>query len=586
MTKNNLQNNDFTIPDNVRITFGIIVLNGLPFIEYNLRALYPFAHQIVIVEGAAPSAKRYASESGHSLDGTLDVLNRFKKEEDPENKILIITAEDDGMPNGFWMEKDEMSQAYAKRATGNYIWQIDCDEFYLEYDMLSIMQMLSKNPDIKAVSFSMKTFWGSPKFIVEGFFLNKFVVHRIFAWGNGYQYISHRPVTIVDETGTNLRKLKWISNKAMKKKGIYMYHFELIFPKQVVEKCGYYAGAEWTTALQKANEWAINCYLKIGKPFRVHMMYMYISWLEKYDSKLPGQINCMMKDVAEKKFVGMDFRNMTDADKLIKTTSYRVSKSILKIWLPIDEILSDIMTWFKNTLLGRSLIKMKNKFKGQLIPIYHKEVSIKLLEGWKSSSIPLKQKELTKVELSNMYGGSVVKPFQVLADSIRMIGSEDHRIIEIGCSTGYYYEVLSYLLNKKINYTGVDYSESMIKEAISTYKHLPFIVADATELPLSNNSFDIVISGCCLLHIPKYAEAISEAARISNRWVIFHRTPIINGETKHFKKKAYGVPCVEIHFNENEFIGLCITNKLLLRNTFDISFNGESSQKTYIFEKQ
>jgi hypothetical protein len=35
-----------------RITFGMIVLNGEPFMRYNLQAIYPFAHQIIVVEGA------------------------------------------------------------------------------------------------------------------------------------------------------------------------------------------------------------------------------------------------------------------------------------------------------------------------------------------------------------------------------------------------------------------------------------------------------------------------------------------------------------------------------------------------------
>ncbi len=585
MPENYFQNDKTVVPDNVRITFGIIVLNGLPFIEYNLRALYPFAHQIVVVEGAAPSAKRFASETGHSLDGTLDVLYRFKNEEDPENKILIITAEDEGMSDGFWLEKDEMSQAYAKKAAGNYLWQIDGDEFYLEDDMHTIISMLSMDPDIKAVSFPMKTFWGSPDYLVDGYFLNKFIVHRIFAWGPEYKYLSHRPVTVTDENATDLRTIKWLSHEDIRGMGIYMYHFELIFPKQVIEKCGYYAGAEWTTALQKANEWVNTSYLKLDKPFRVHMMYLHISWLEKYKGKLPAQIECMRKDVNENRYEGIAFRNMTDADELIDTTGYLVSTSMLKTWLPLDKKLSGMKTWFKRTLLGRSMIKIKNTLKGQLTPIEQKEVSKKLSDGWKSSSIPAKQKQLTEEELDKMYEGSVVKPFQVLADSIKMIGSEDQSIIEIGCSTGYYYEVLTYLLNRKVNYTGVDYSEAMIKEATDSYKEVPFKIADATALPFADKSFDVVVSSCCLLHIPEYVKAITESARISNRWVIFHRTPIIKGHTTHFKKKAYGVLCVEIHFNENEFMGLCLENKLLLRHTFVIFVNAESSQKTFIFER-
>jgi len=34
-----------------RITFAMIVLNGEPFVRCNLRGLYPFAHQIIAVEG-------------------------------------------------------------------------------------------------------------------------------------------------------------------------------------------------------------------------------------------------------------------------------------------------------------------------------------------------------------------------------------------------------------------------------------------------------------------------------------------------------------------------------------------------------
>jgi len=44
-----------------RITFGMIVLNGEPCVLYNLRALYPFAHEIIVVEGAAPGKRQSLS---------------------------------------------------------------------------------------------------------------------------------------------------------------------------------------------------------------------------------------------------------------------------------------------------------------------------------------------------------------------------------------------------------------------------------------------------------------------------------------------------------------------------------------------
>ncbi len=128
----------------VPVSFGMIVLNGEPFLRYNYRALYPFAQQIIVVEGAAPAAASIATADGHSTDGTLEVLRRLKAEEDPEDKLLIVTAEDEGYPNGFWPgEKHEQSRAYARRATGDYLWQVDVDEFYQPAAMTRVLDMVA-----------------------------------------------------------------------------------------------------------------------------------------------------------------------------------------------------------------------------------------------------------------------------------------------------------------------------------------------------------------------------------------------------------------------------------------------------------
>ena len=74
-----------------RVSFGIIVLNGEPFTRYSLRALYPFAYEIILVEGACRAAAGAATGDGHSTDATLEVLADFKTREDPENKALIVT---------------------------------------------------------------------------------------------------------------------------------------------------------------------------------------------------------------------------------------------------------------------------------------------------------------------------------------------------------------------------------------------------------------------------------------------------------------------------------------------------------------
>ena len=75
---------------------------------------------------------------------------------------MIVCAEDEGHPDGFWPgEKDEMSQAYAKRASGYWLWQVDVDEFYLPDDTERVVSMLHSQPQISQVPFFVKTFSGS-----------------------------------------------------------------------------------------------------------------------------------------------------------------------------------------------------------------------------------------------------------------------------------------------------------------------------------------------------------------------------------------------------------------------------------------
>src|SRR5258705_5955097 len=113
----------------------------------------------MVVEGAAPAGVNIATPDGHSRDGTLAELRRFKSEEDPEGRLTIVTAEDEGHADGFWPgEKDEQSRAYAKRATGNYLWQVDIDQLYRAHDMTRVIQMLRDDPTITAATVEQVTF--------------------------------------------------------------------------------------------------------------------------------------------------------------------------------------------------------------------------------------------------------------------------------------------------------------------------------------------------------------------------------------------------------------------------------------------
>ncbi|NVM22067.1 MAG: methyltransferase domain-containing protein [Desulfobacterales bacterium] len=337
------------------VTFGIIVLNGQPFLEYNLHALYPFAHQIVVVEGAVTAAKSLATTSGHSTDGTVEMLRRFKAESDPENKLVLVTADDECKPNGFWSEKDEMSQAYARQATGDWLWQVDADEFYLEKDMETIFEMLESDPDITAVSFPYKQFWGGFDYLETGqwFIYDHPAFHRLFRWRPGYQYIEHRPPTVVNEMGRNLRTLKWISHKQMRRAGIYLYHYSYVLPKQAREKVGYFSNVAWTDVFRNNERWLKESYFELRDPYFIgESGRLKPQWLERYRGPHPTQIVKMQQDLSMRR-LKETLRATEDIEKLLSSPSYALGRPLLRtrlfiLWTakrPIAALLRRLRAW-------------------------------------------------------------------------------------------------------------------------------------------------------------------------------------------------------------------------------------------------
>lgn len=336
-----------------RISFGIIVLNGEPFTRYNLRALYPFAHQIIVVEGAAPGAAGIATSDGHSRDSTLESIRDFQDQEDPEKKLILVTAEDEGYSDGFWPgEKDQMSQAYARRATGDYLWQVDVDEFYHPQAIERLVDYLKNNPETTAATFKMITFWGGFDYITDGWYLRRGedCYHRLFKWGPGYQYATHRPPTVLDEHGRDLRTRCWLKASDTSKLGIFLQHYSLVFPKQVREKIDYYQNASWARR-SGALQWFRDSYETLGRPYRVHNVYQYPSWLERFKGHHPIQIREMINDLNEG-HLNIDLRKNEDVDQLLLRSGYHLGRCVLKslsyfyfIWYRIKRFLIKLKKW-------------------------------------------------------------------------------------------------------------------------------------------------------------------------------------------------------------------------------------------------
>jgi SAM-dependent methyltransferase len=178
--------------------------------------------------------------------------------------------------------------------------------------------------------------------------------------------------------------------------------------------------------------------------------------------------------------------------------------------------------------------------------------------GWLAARTVSRQERAYRGLIAAMKRGEPRIDFKVAAEAVDATGITRPRLLEVGCGSGCYSEVLATLLPNGVAYTGVDYSQAMIARARLHYPSTAFEVADATRLPYADASFDIVFNGVSLMHIIDYHAAIGEAARVASRYCIFHTVPVFDDfQTTFLRKYAYGAPVVEIIFGKQELMSLC-----------------------------
>lgn len=213
-------------------------------------------------------------------------------------------------------------------------------------------------------------------------------------------------------------------------------------------------------------------------------------------------------------------------------------------------------------------------------------------DAWKHDDIPRQQRIGVDQSLAQYRAGVAMPAFDAFVELLGPLAASrpGQTLLEVGCSSGYYAEVLA-IRGLALDYRGCDYSPAFVALARQCHPTHRFDVADATALPYGDGEFDIVVSGCCLLHIPDYGKAIDETARVARRYALFHKTPVLHTRaTQYFTKLAYGVKTVEIHFQESELVermaraGLRVVGIRTLQA--DWRQGDAFAMKSYLCEKQ
>lgn len=237
----------------MKISFIIIVLNGMPFLKAALESIYESAHEIIIIEGAEQQGMFAANFDGSSKDGTVEFIKTFS---DPNKKIKLI--------QGKWGFKRDMQNLALKGETvsGDYIWLVDSDEIYKKEDINTIKQMLVKDPTIYQINFPIIHFWKGGDWILDTTVLARAKSQRIFKMQPPCYFSTHRPPTMVYRNTQKEKKL--ITHDVLKKQGIFQYHYSYVLKEQVWQKINLYKiyGWEKTWKMDLIGDWYPNCFMK------------------------------------------------------------------------------------------------------------------------------------------------------------------------------------------------------------------------------------------------------------------------------------------------------------------------------------
>lgn len=217
-------------------------------------------------------------------------------------------------------------------------------------------------------------------------------------------------------------------------------------------------------------------------------------------------------------------------------------------------------------------------------------VAAELAKAWQDPAIPARQYVLiVKSELELFRAGSIQEPYAAFLRCIRRLPAMMNRngttFLDAGASGGYYSEILR-RSGFQYDYVGMDFSPAFRELALRLYPGIVFDIGDARQLPYPTSSFDIVLSSAVMMHNLEYEHVLAEAARVSKQYVLLHRTPVeTERRTRYWIKEAYGVPCLEIHFNESELFNLFAKYGLSVIWQDDVFFDGSFGHRDYLLQK-
>jgi SAM-dependent methyltransferase len=210
------------------------------------------------------------------------------------------------------------------------------------------------------------------------------------------------------------------------------------------------------------------------------------------------------------------------------------------------------------------------------------EEALKLKDNWSKDLIGELQRELVNYQLHQMKLGNPPRLFGIIKDVFNKINGTDNTILDIGCTSGYYYEIINFFYPNKFKYNGCDYNPESVKLATQYYPEINFFVDDLTNLSSNDDEYDITFLSGVIEHVPEYVKGLNELCRITKKYIVLHRIWLQYGKTSCSKGTQFFVPVIRNHYNKLDFFDILKKNSFMLiweSNIYD------GNCKTYLLER-
>jgi hypothetical protein len=304
----------------IKISYVMNVLNGEPFIKFQLDSIYKHAYEIIIIEGAYVKFSHASSPEGRSLDSTIELIENYP---DIENKITLVTKP------GFFSSRLAMCNEFFEYVTGDVIWQVDVDEFYLDSTHSYVAQLFNSDNDLDRVCFNFYDFFGSFDYYIKGYEnIGLDNIRRVHRYNKGEIWSDQRPPTLsLDTKEKSIRRE--LSGNEMELEGHMMFHPTMLFDSQVKDKYKYYSSR--SSSISKPNTWITHVWLNYNNKLNVAGIKNYITYLETFKNGLyPKSLIEMYSSIKNGDYEGYNVRKMQDVENFMNSSSSEIYKEIIE----------------------------------------------------------------------------------------------------------------------------------------------------------------------------------------------------------------------------------------------------------------